>query len=103
MPCAGGRPEVYVNRRGKTRLRVSDGELVADLSVTDIRLVQEDYQTPRQSAVEKMQSLIAAGWEIMVGVGLTRPFRKSEDGEARHWLQANNIFVGADPLWTEGA
>lgn len=94
-----GRPELYINRHGKTRLRVSDGDLVAELSVTDIRLVEADHQTPRREAVERMQSLVAAGWEIIVGVGLTRPFRKDDQGEARHWLQANNIFVRADPLW----
>ncbi len=99
----GGRPELYVNRYGKTRLRVSDGNLVPELSVTDIRLVEEDHQTPRHEAVKRVQGPIESGCEVIVGVGLTRPFRKREESEARHWLQANNVFVRADPLWVPGA
>jgi hypothetical protein len=93
-----GRPELHVNRHGKTRLRVCDNDLAAELSVTDLRLVEADHQTPRTDVVDRIQGLIASGWDVIVGVGLTRPFRNREGGEARHWLQANNVFVRADPL-----
>lgn len=93
-----GRPELYVNRRGKTRLRVCDNDLASELSVTDIRLVEADHQTPKKDIVEQIQGQIASGCEVIVGVGLTRPFRKTDGTDARHWLQANNVFVRADPL-----
>jgi hypothetical protein len=97
VPAA--RPELYINRFGKTRLRIADPDLIAELSVTDIRLVEDDHQTPRREAVEGIQRLIESGWEVIVAVGLTRPYRKSDQSDPRHWLQANNIFVRIDPLF----
>ncbi|HPU32594.1 MAG TPA: hypothetical protein PK184_07850 [Phycisphaerae bacterium] len=61
---------------------------------------EEDHQTPRRNVIEQIQTLIASGWEVVLGVGLTRPFRKSEDSDAKHWLQVNNVFVRANLLWS---
>ena len=37
--------------------------------------------------------------ELLLSVGLTRPFAPSPDAPPIHWLQVNNIHLEPDPCW----
>lgn len=102
-----GRPELYPwPREGgpdQIRMRVSDGELDLDLSVTDIRLYGDDRVTPDSAAVQRVSERLAGDGAVVVSVGLTRPFTSSPDSPPVHWLQVNNIHLEADPAWRLGS
>lgn len=86
-----------LNRYGKIRMKISDGQLLPDLSVTDIRLYASDQETAR----ERIQSSVADRLfrtGALLSVGLTRPWKKEGDTVQRHWLQVNNIHLKEDPL-----
>jgi hypothetical protein len=95
----GEAPEVFVNGWGKIRMRISDGAFDVDLSVTDLRLYQDDQQTPRSQLVEAVQQRIEAGVGVILSVGLARAFQARGDTARRHWLQVNNIHLEDDPVW----
>jgi hypothetical protein len=92
-------PAFYVNPWDKIRVSVTDGALSADLSVTDLRLYENDGKTPRAKSVHDLQDRIKAGINVVLSVGLTRPFQASGDSAARHWLQLNNVHLEDDPGW----
>ena len=74
-----------------------------NLSVTDIRLVQPDLQTPRRDAIEALARRIADGVEVILAVGLGRAWQKESDTAPRHWLHVNNIHLVDDPTWQDAA
>ena len=92
-------PQLALDPAGKLRCTLSDGTLSANVSVTDLRLYEDDYTTPRREVVERVAARLAAGVPAILSVGLTRPFQKSEGGEALHWLQVNNVHLEDEPLW----
>lgn len=92
---------LYVNGYGKIRMTLSDGTFAADLSVTDIRLCETDHQTPRRELVTLIDKRINEGEDVLLSVGLTRPFCARGDTEERHWLQVNNIHLANHPVWSE--
>lgn len=91
---------------GKLRIRmhIADGELEADVGVTDIRLHEDDHVTPNRAAVEVLDRRIRQSAEVILGVGLTRAFKSSTPhGEQEaHWLQVTNIHLREDPGWELG-
>ena len=93
------RPWLYVDHRGTVRMVLEDMTPSVDLSVTDLRLYERDYKTPRRNLVTDVQRRIDAGVEVILSVGLTRPWRKQGDTAERHWLQVNNIHLKDEPLW----
>lgn len=92
-------PEVFINSWGKIRARVTDGSFDVDLSVTDLRLYEEDQETPRSKVVAEVQRRIEDGVGVVLSVGLARAFRASGDTARRHWLQLNNFHLEDDPAW----
>ena len=102
------RPEVYLRRRGtegKTRIRVRwrEGNKLFDLGVTDIRLHGDDHDTPDERLVKGALERIEQGVEILLGVGLTRPFSPDPEKEpAAHWLQVTNLHFKTNPVWRLG-
>ena len=92
-------PWLYVDHRGTVRLVLDYLTPSADLSVTDLRLYERDYRTPRRDLVANVQSRLDAGVEVILSVGLTRPWRKQGDTTERHWLQVNNIHLKDNPSW----
>ncbi len=94
-----GRPSLYINHRGSVRISFPWLSPPADLSVTDLRLYQEDHKTPRRTLVSHLQKKLRAGAGVILSVGLTRPWHKEGDTAARHWLQVNNIHLEGEPLW----
>jgi hypothetical protein len=93
-------PKMSVNSWGKLRMKVSDGSLDADLSVTDLRFYAEDQQTVRSKVVLDVQRRITKGVPVILSVGLARAFRAQGDTARRHWLQVNNIHLEDDPTWS---
>lgn len=92
-------PQLALDPAGKLRCTLSDGTLIANVSITDLRLYEDDYTTVRREAVERVAARLAAGVPAILSVGLTRPFQKPEGGEALHWLQVNNVHLEDEPLW----
>jgi len=98
-----GRPRLYLQRvrDGKPRIRIEfdDGRLQGDAGVTDLRLFGTDHATPDEDRVRGVAKWIQDSREVILGVGLTRKYRASDDAPYFHWLQVNNIHLSEDPLW----
>lgn len=94
-----GSPSLYVNYRDSIRMVFPWLEPPANLSVTDLRLYDDDHKTPRRALVAEVQERIESGVEVILSVGLTRLWRKQDDTVERHWLQVNNIHLRNNPLW----
>ena len=81
----------------KIRLRVDDGTFSPSLSVTALRLYEDDQKTPRHELVATIADRLAVE-NLLISVGLARAWKKPGDTEPRHWLQANNLHFKTDPL-----
>jgi hypothetical protein len=92
-------PWLYMDHRGTVRLVLDYLIPSVDLSVNDLRLYEADHRTPRRDLVSSVQRRLKAGVEVILSVGLTRPWQKRGDTAERHWLQINNIHLEDDPLW----
>jgi hypothetical protein len=86
------RPKLYVNAWNKLRLDLSDGEFDLELAVTDLRLYEKDWKSPNEQLVSKMSASIMNA-DVLVCVGLGRPWAPANNPPARPWLQANNILI----------
>ncbi len=96
-------PLLHVDKYNKIRVSVTTTPTLPplDLPVTDIRLYETDHKTPRYEVIEDMAARIDEGTSVLLGVGLTRAYLKLGHTTARHWLQANNIHLADDPLFTD--
>jgi hypothetical protein len=94
-------PHLYLthSRDGKpqVRMKFSDSQVEADASVTDLRLFGDDHATPDAARIRAVAQSIADSPGVILGLGLTRKFRSSDDAAYRHWLQVNNIHLKEDP------
>jgi hypothetical protein len=98
------RPILLVRRESgkeKIRMKLTDGDFHLDLGVTDIRLYQDDHVTPDSKLVGRIAKRLASQTDVIVSVGLTRPFKGTER-EPVHWLQVNNIHFKDKPVWQLG-
>jgi hypothetical protein len=98
-----GRPVLTLRqepgRRAQIRLDLSDGQLAANVSVTDIRFYGPDHLTPDRRVVERVATRLATGEPAILSVGLSRPFAAGLDEPELHWLQVNGIHLQSDPVW----
>jgi hypothetical protein len=85
-------------RYGGLRLQLGEGKTAVHLPVTDLRFVEEDHKTVRDDVVEEVRWRIGSGVQVILMVGLTRPFKVSDDDDERHWLQINGICLADRPL-----
>jgi hypothetical protein len=70
------------------------------LPVTDVRFYRPPAWEVIEDAVYEMQGMLQSiNDDIVLSVGLTRPFAPEGFEMLVHWLQVNNIHVSADPLW----
>ncbi len=84
----------------KARIQFSDGQFAYDLMLTDARFYEPDKWTLRQAIVHQVnERLQNRKVEVILSVGLTRPFKRKTDKESRHWLQVNNLHLSDNPLW----
>ena len=95
-------PRLYVTKwprnEPKIKMKLTDGEFDLDLRVTDIRLYKNDHVTPDRKKVSQVAWHIDGRKEIIISVGLTRPFQGSEPKPV-HWLQVNNIHIKDYATW----
>jgi len=84
------------------RMMMSDGEIEADASVTDIRLYGDDRITPDERRVKQVAAAMRTSQCVILSVGLTRAFASSDEYPPIHWLQVNNIHLQENPAWQLG-
>jgi hypothetical protein len=89
--------EVSINQWGKLRAVLHDSTSDPEISINDIRLWRFDQQTPRLQLIADIGTRLRSVPAILA-VGLTRPFQKSPNAPARHYLQLNNVHLQDDPL-----
>jgi len=94
-------PLLTITEHGKVRIRLVDRGHTAWLSVTDLRLCEDDHTTVRVEGVQRVQDRIRRGVGVILGVGLGRAWSQGADDKERHWLQVNNLHLEDDPLWQE--
>jgi hypothetical protein len=92
-------PWVYMDHRGTIRMVLDYLMPSVDMSVNDLRLYERDGRTPRRDLFASVEKRLMSGVEVILSVGLTRPWQKRGDTAERHWLQVNNIHLEDDPLW----
>jgi hypothetical protein len=90
--------DLTTGRYGRLRLKLGDSKTAMHLPVTDLRFVGEDNETVRNDVVEDVRWRMKSGVPVILMVGLTRPFKISEDNDERHWLQVNGICLADRPL-----
>lgn len=96
-------PNLFLRQSdGKIRMHVTDGQLDLFLAVTDIRLYGPDHVTPDGHAVQRLDAALKSGLEVILAVGLTRPFAPDPLSPPIHWLQVNNIHLNDGQLWQLG-
>lgn len=82
------------NQRGEMEQRLRfvmpDG---VDLSITDVRLYEDDLETPSAERVLWLQEKLNAKPRVIVCLGLGRPFG------GKHYLQLNNLHLENAPDW----
>jgi hypothetical protein len=82
------------NQRGRTERRVRflmpDG---VDLSVTDVRLYEDDLLTPHVERLRWLETKLAEKPRAILCFGLGRPFG------GKHYLQLNNLHLENAPDW----
>ena len=83
-----------VQREGGPRLKLMWRDQGDELltAVADIRLFESDHRTLNMATIELANTQLATQERILLSVGLSRPYRKTEDEAPMHWLQVNNIF-----------
>jgi hypothetical protein len=98
-----GQPELYLSAkpdgREVVRMRVSDGAVGLDVSVTDLRLYEDDGARPDACRVREVAERLSHGVPCLLSVGLTRPFAARPSEPPLHWLQVNNLHLEDDPAW----
>ena len=90
-------PRLYISQDGRLRMMLSDAGDAMNLSVTDLRLYEDDLMTPDQDAVNEVSRAIRRGTGVILAVGVGRPYPPDSP---RHWLQVNSIHLESDPLGT---
>lgn len=88
---------LYVDPYDKIRLRLNDGTFAPALSITDLRLYEDDQETPRHRLIRILADRLVEE-DVLLSVGLSRAWKKPRDTESRHWLQVNNLHFKDDPL-----
>ncbi|MBI5948836.1 MAG: hypothetical protein HY875_11925 [Chloroflexi bacterium] len=68
-----------------------------DLSLTDARYFQDAFSAPDMSRIARAQAALADGDEVLLGVGVGRPFASAPDQPEVHWLQVNALHLKSNP------
>jgi hypothetical protein len=90
--------DLMLDASGSIRVRLIDDIGTVSLPVTDLRLYEDDFRTPRRDVVRNLAGRIHDGDGVILTVGLTRPFAP-EGSSPKHWLQVNNVILSSDPTW----
>lgn len=86
--------EPRLTRYGNKALLECDCELGPKrFSVTDTRLFESDLTTIDEQAFRSVQSALSSSPEVLLCVGLARPWAPQGMGEQMHWMQVNGIHI----------
>lgn len=100
------RPTLYVHARkdrpSQVRIGFEISNMELDLGVTDIRLYGSDHVTPEAALVAAIARKLKQTSEVVLSIGLTRPYSADDEHPAVHWLQVNNIHLPDRPVWQLG-
>ncbi len=80
-----------------TSLRVRLPAEGLDLSLTDARYFQNGFSEPDIERITAAQAALAGGDELLLGVGVGRPFASSPGQPEVHWLQVNALHLKSNP------
>ena len=98
-----GTPQLYLrsrpNKPQQVSMRLSDSVFSVDVGVIDIRLYNDADYSPNRQRIAQIAARLTQTSDIILSVGLTRPFTFDPDLAPVHWLQVNNIHFADDPLW----
>lgn len=61
--------------------------------VTDIRMYGDDHVTPDATVVDRLSRALENQTRVLVSVGLSRAYKRTDQHPAVHWLQINNIYL----------
>lgn len=92
-------PRLYVSPDGRIRMWLVDGEEELNLSVTDLRLYEDDLRTPAADRVADVARRMRRGVGVRLSVGVGRPYPPDDP---RHWLQINNVHLADSPIELTG-
>ena len=84
---------------GKPDVRVHFGDPALGalaIKVTDLRVWEVDQVTPAAEQIERIKNKLDDSY---LAVGLSRAFPVPSYEGVWHWLQINNVFPLASPLW----
>ncbi|MBP7799911.1 MAG: hypothetical protein KA072_14915 [Thermoanaerobaculaceae bacterium] len=90
---------LHVDQYQKIRALFKLGTNEIDGSLTDIRFFCDDHITPIAEFVEKANTKLQEGVEVLLSVGLSRPFAPLGTDEEAHWFQVNNVHFSNRPVW----
>lgn len=88
-------PRLYISPDGRIRMWLHDGDEELNLSVTDLRLYEDDLRTPAADRVADVARRLRRGVEVRLSVGVGRPYPPDDP---RHWLQINNVHLADSPI-----
>ncbi len=83
-------------------MKLADGQLRVDASVTDLRLFGPDHVTPDTDTIRMATRWLHDSRCVLLGMGLTRKFRPAEGSPYVHYLQVNNLHLQEEPTWALG-
>lgn len=90
---------LHVDRYQKIRMLFKLGTDEIDGSLTDIRFFCDDHITPIVEFVENANRKLQEGVDVLLSVGLSRPFAPLGTCEEAHWFQVNNLHFSNRPAW----
>ncbi|MBM4274657.1 MAG: hypothetical protein FJ134_09410 [Deltaproteobacteria bacterium] len=95
------KPSIYIDTsfdKPRIRMSFSDGKLECDAPVTDLRLYHIDNFSPNYQLIEKMNEHVLKSSDLILSLGLSRPFSRSPEFDPVNWLQVNNIHFIEKPI-----
>ena len=91
--------ETYLHRP-RVRLNITMRQNSLRLPVTDVRFHHPPTWQVVEEVVHKMGAMLQSiNTDVILSVGLTRPFAPEGFLDPVHWLQVNNVHIPTDPLW----
>jgi len=90
--------DIYVDNYSKVKLDLKDPDFDLRLSVTDLRLWEANQKLGDVEKVAKLHRALKKSPEVILSVGVARPWQKPGDSEERHWLQINNVHLKTDSI-----
>ncbi len=94
--CWVEKPSLEVVTEGephRLRLKWYEQNYRVSVGVADIRFYQSDHRTLKLDEVLQLQQSLEQSERVLLSVGLSRPYRKSDQDRPFHYLQVNNIHA----------